>query len=322
MFVSSLYEREHILKRKNNLYKDIYKLENIMYCFDEICKNTRNKRRVAEFKSLKCVYISRIYNDLVNKTYEPGEFHVFFIYDPKKRRIVSQNMYDKLVNHLVSRYILYPAILPCLIDSNCASRPNKGTKYALGLYFKYRRILYNKYGEYYILKCDIKNYFGSININILKDKIKRKIKDKEATNIINKILDSDDILSIGFMTSQILGIFYLNDLDHFIKEKLHIKYYVRYQDDFLLMSNDKDYLKYCLDRIKEFLVKEKLLLNSKTRIYKNTNNFIFLGRNKYNRYAKCRLINRKIKQSKYKYFSGEINLNSLLCSHISYSSHI
>lgn len=133
---------------------------------------------------------------------------LFYIYDPKKRRIVSQNMYDKLVNHLVSRYILYPAILPCLIDSNCASRPNKGTKYALNLYYKYRTVLYNKYHVYYILKCDIKDYFGSININILKEKIKKRIKDKDALLIVNKILDSDNKLSIGFMTSQILGIFF------------------------------------------------------------------------------------------------------------------
>ena len=141
------------MKKYNNLYDNIYKLENIIYCFNEICKNTRNKKRVAEFKSLKCVYISRVYNDLKNKTYEPGKFNVFYIYDPKKRRIVSQNMYDKLVNHLVSRYILYPSILPCLINENCASRPNKGVKYALDLYYKYRRILYNNYksdGNYYV----------------------------------------------------------------------------------------------------------------------------------------------------------------------------
>lgn len=225
------------MKRKKDLYVNTYELENIMYCFNEICRNTRNKRRVEEFKSFKSVFISRVYNDLKNKTYTPGKFNVFYIYDPKKRRIVSQNMYDKLINHLVSRYILYPTILPCLIDSNCASRPNKGTSYALKLYYKYRNNMHNKYSTYYILKCDIKSYFASINIDILKNKIKRKIKDKDALDIINKILASDESMSIGFMTSQILGIFYLNDLDHYIKEELKIKCYCRYQDDFILMHN-------------------------------------------------------------------------------------
>ena len=96
------------MKRYNNLYSNIYKLDNIMYCFNEVCKNTKNKKKVNEFKSLKCIYISRVYNDLKNKKYKVGKFNIFYIYDPKKRRIVSQNMYDKLVNHLVSRIYCIP----------------------------------------------------------------------------------------------------------------------------------------------------------------------------------------------------------------------
>ncbi len=97
------------------------------------------------------------------------------------------------------------------------------------------------------------------------------------------------------MTNQILAIFYLNDMDHFIKEKLKIKYYVRYQDDFLLFHESKEYLRYCLQEIKNFLEKEKLQLNSKTRIYKNINNFLFLGRNIKGIYSRYRNIKRKIK---------------------------
>ena len=237
----------------------------------------------------------------------------------KKRRIVSQEMDDKLVNHLVSRYILYPTIMPCLMDSNCASRPNKGTSYALNLYYKFRYTLYNKYKDnYYILKCDIKGYFDNINIDILKDKIKKRIKDKDALNIIFKILDSDNKLSIGFMTSQILGIYYLNEMDHYIKEELKIKYYVRYQDDFILLHNDKDYLRECLNKIKIFLKKEKLELNNKTRIYKSTNNITFLGRNKYNKSVKYRSKLRKLKYKKHLHEIGKINLNNYLNSYLNY----
>jgi hypothetical protein len=286
----------------------------------EICRNTKNKSKVNRFISFKSIYITRVYKDLKDKTYTPGKFVTLYIYDPKKRRIVSQEMYDKLVNHLVSRYILYPALIPCLIDANCASRPNKGTKYALDLYYKYRKKLDRKYDNYYLLKCDIKSYFNSINISILKDKLKRKIKDKDALDIVSKILDSDDTMSIGFMTSQILGIFYLNDLDHYIKEELKIKYYVRYQDDFILMHQDKNYLKYCLSMIKQYVEKEDLELNSKTRIYKNTNNIIFLGRNKHNRNAKYRNKLRKLKQKKYLYETGKITLNSYLSSYINYKN--
>lgn len=146
------------------------------------------------------------------------------------------------------------------------------------------------------------NFFASIDHDILKEKLKRKIKDEDALKIIFDVIDSEpNGLGIGAMTSQILAIFYLNDLDHFIKEVLKIKYYVRYQDDFLLFHESKNYLKYCLDEIKKFLVKEKLSLNSKTRIYKNTDNFLFLGRNNRGNYARYRTVKRKIKKQLYLY---------------------
>lgn len=122
------------------------------------------------------------------------------------------------------------------------------------------------------------------------------------------------------MTSQVLAIFYLNDMDHFIKEKLKIKYYVRYQDDFLLFHPSKKYLKYCLSEIQAFLEKEKLQLNKKTRLYKNTNNFIFLGNNSKNQYCKYRDVKRKLKKKRYLYFSHKITLNSLACSIINYEA--
>ena len=120
------------------------------------------------------------------------------------------------------------------------------------------------------------------------------------------------------MTSQILAIFYLNDMDHFIKEHLKIKYYVRYQDDFLLYHPSKKYLKYCLSEIKNFLYKEKLTLNAKTRLFKSTNNFIFLGHNNKNQYSKYRNVKRKLRKKKYLYFNNKISLNSLAGSIINY----
>lgn len=106
-------------------------------------------------------------------------------------------------------------------------------------------------------------------------------------------------LNIGEMTNQVLAIFYLNDLDHFIKERLHIKGYVRYQDDFLVYSEDKEYLKKCKDMIEKYLAKEKLKYNPKTRIYNSNNNFIFVGRNKTGSYAKYRDARRRLRKRLY-----------------------
>ena len=297
------------MKRKNNLYQEICKMENIISAFDEVCKNVNNKNKVQNYKQYKCIYISRIYNILNNKTYEVGKYNVFTIYDPKQRRIVSQNLQDKVINHLVARHILYPSIMPCLIDQNVASRKGMGTHKGLEYAKEYNRKCKIKYKDYYILKCDISKFFASIDKEILKEKLKRKIKDKDAIDIVFKIIDSEENgLCIGTMTSQALAIFYLNDLDHYIKEVLKIKYYVRYQDDFLLFNESKEYLKYCFEKIKNFLEKEHLKLNGKSRIYKNTNNFIFLGRNNKGKYARYRSVKRKIKYRRYLYNYNKINL--------------
>lgn len=211
-------------------------------------------------------------------------------------------MQDKVINHLVARHILYPAILPCLLDVNVASRKGLGTSEGIRLAMNFHRICKVKYKTYYILK----------------KKLERQIKDKDALKIVFDIIDSEENgLSIGAMTSQVLAIFYLNDMDHFIKETLKIKYLIRYQDDFLLFHPSKQYLKYCLEELKKFLEKEKLVLNKKTRIYKSTNNFIFLGRKPNGNYAKYRDVRRKIKKRIHLYQTGEIKLtgvvNSIIC---------
>ena len=309
------------MKRKNSLYNNLLNLNNILNIYDEICRNVRNERRVIKLKEYKTSFVYEVYLDLLNKTYEVGPYNVFDIYEPKKRRIVSQGLHDKIINHLVARHILYPVIIPPLIPQNVASRPNMGTKKGYELYKKYRMSCNAKYKNYYILKCDISKFFASIDHDVLKGKLLKRIKDKDALNIVFKIIDSEATgLSIGSMTSQILAIFYLNDLDHYIKEKLKIKYYVRYQDDFLLFHPSKQYLTYCLSEIKSFLDKEHLSLNKKTRIYKNTDNFVFLGRNIQCKPVKYREIKRKLKRRYYLYRINAIDLQSLTSSLNCYSS--
>ena len=116
------------MKRASNLYKNIYDIDNIKKCFNEVCRNTKNKSKVNNYNDYRAIYINRIYNILKNKEYVVGPYNIFTIYEPKERRIVSQGMIDKTINHLVSRYILYPALITCLLDVIVASRPNMVTK--------------------------------------------------------------------------------------------------------------------------------------------------------------------------------------------------
>lgn len=259
------------MKRVDNLYSNILDLENINIVFNRICRNVKNRKKREHLKQYRRMYISRVYTILKNRAFKFGTYNTFTIYEPKKRIVVSLNLQDKIINHLISSFILVPALEPCLIDGNVASRKGFGTRKGLEMAYNFHRICKIKYEKYYILKCDISSFFKSIDHNILKQKLKKRIKDVEALEIIFKTIDGDKTgLNIGTTSSQILAVFFLNDLDHFIKEVLKIKYYVRYQDDFLLFHSSREYLKYCLKEIKKFLAKEKLTLNKKTRIYSNT----------------------------------------------------
>lgn len=309
------------MKRFSNLYENIYKPENIKACYREVMRNTKNKRQVYKLQNNADNVIRTIYEELKNERYVVGKYNVFIIYEPKQRIIVSQGMKDKIVNHLIAREILYPAILPCLVPFNVASRPGMGTKKALEYLERYRRQFAAKNKKYFMLKCDISRFFLSINHKILKKKVRRRIKDPKALKIVFDIIDSySSGIGIGSMTSQVLAIFYLNDLDHFIKEKLKIKGYIRYQDDFLLFSESREYLEYCLKEIKKFLEKEKLTLNGKTRIYSSNQNICFLGRNLYGQYAKRRTVRRKLKKRFYLMKEGKISLDSYIASRICYKN--
>lgn len=307
------------MKRVSNLYENIYKPENIKACYYEVMRNTKNKRQVHQLQKNADTVIRNIYEELKNEKYVVGKYNIFVIYEPKQRIIVSQGMKDKIINHLIAREILYPALLPCLVPYNVASRPGMGTRKALEYMDRYRKEFSAKSKKYFILKCDISRFFLSINHKILKKKLRKKIKDPKALKIVFDVIDSHDSgIGIGSMTSQVLAIFYLNDMDHFIKEELKIKGYIRYQDDFLLFSESKEYLEFCLEKIKEFLAKEKLVLNNKTRIYTSNQNICFLGRNLYGQYAKRRTVRRRMKRRRYLLKEGKISLNSYIASKICY----
>ena len=276
------------MKRVSNLYEQLFDLNYIFLNYEIVKKNTKNKQKINKFEENLSINILRII--YLIKNYQVNKYNMFIVYEPKKRLILSLNLYDKVINHMVAN-ILYDVLDKSLIDSNVAVRKNKGTAYALKLVKKYLA----EYHNYYVLKCDIAKYFYNIDHDILKRSLRNKIKDEKFLNLLDKIIDSTNQeyiikkaqemgfdyvnyhkgISIGCFTSQIFAIYYLNDLDHYIKEKLKIKHYIRYMDDFILIHSDKEYLKECLIKIKIFLIKYKLNLNNKTMISKN--NFTFLG---------------------------------------------
>lgn len=308
------------MKQVNSIYDNIVDTQKIMKMYDKRIRiNTKNKTKLLRFEYNYVSNIVYIKNILGDRKYIPGKYNIFIIKEPKLRLIMSQNIIDKIINHLVSEYLLVEVFDKTLIDSNIATRKNKGTDYGVKLLKKYIKKLNNN--KFYILKFDISKYFYNLDHEILKNIISKKIKDKDAINLLYKIIDSTDYsyinkrindlknreiekilnsnnldkerlineiksipeykkgkgLPIGNMSSQFLAILYLNELDHYIKEELKIKYYIRYMDDGILLHTDKEYLKKCLKKIEKILERYGLKLNNKTRIYSSDEGFEFLG---------------------------------------------
>ena len=308
------------MKRASNLYDKITNLKLIKTMYDKRVKlNTKNKLKIEKFDEYYSSNILRIKEILDSKNYKPGKYNLFLIKEPKVRLIMSQNIPDKIINHLVSQYFLVDVFDKCLIEENVATRINKGTHYGVK---KLKQYLKNNIDEkLYVLKFDITKYFFNLDHNVLKKIIRKKIKDKEALKILDTIIEStdDDYINkeivrlkqreilklkksnavnkeqliedinqiplckkgksapIGNMSSQAFAIIYLNELDHYIKEVLKPGLYIRYQDDGLLVSKNKEYLKQCLKEIDVIVRKYKLNLNRKTRIYSLDEGFEFLG---------------------------------------------
>lgn len=340
-------------KRKSkNIYSSAITYDNIYNMWKIIKRTCKNKREVFLFSLNLNTNIYYIYHVLKTKTYKPKPYRTFLIFEPKPRLVMSQTITDKIINHFVANYYLIPYMENSLIDSNVATRKNKGSSYAMKLIKKYyNKILINEQNkEIYALKIDVSKYFYTIDHEILLKKIQNKIEDKDVLNLIQIIIseaNSDYVnvsiknyndkfntsipyyqekkgLSIGAMTSQFLAIFYLNDLDHYIKEKLKCKYYIRYMDDFLILDTDKEKLKKIRTKIFEELEKIKLNVNKKSNIYKSSSGYVFLGY-KYkveNNRLKI-LFNKKTyykikRKLKYLYTKNKIQYNKSLASYYGY----
>ena len=179
------------MRKVGNLYHRITDIKNIKYIYDKYVRlNTKNKVAIEKFDEYYASNIARIKYILDNKLYKPGKYNIFLIKEPKVRLIMSQSITDKIINHLVSKYILESVFDRLLIDNNIATRVGRGTHYGINKLKTYLNIHINE--DLYILKYDIKKYFFNISHGLLKRIIRDNIKDNDAINIIDTIIDSTD----------------------------------------------------------------------------------------------------------------------------------
>ena len=258
----------------------VFTLENLYETHRRCRCSKQHKREVVEFEINLNRNLLDIQKSIFNKTFCVDKYRTFKIFEPKERVIESLSYKDRIVQNCLCNYLLRMRFEHMFVYTNGACRIGKGTDFCRNKLKEYLVDYYKKYGvDGYVLKCDISKYFASIDYNILENRLSKYF-DKDTMWLLRKFIrvgGRGNGIPIGNQTSQWFALFYLNEVDHFIKKTLKIKYYIRYMDDFILIHHDKDHLKYALCEIRKKLQDIKLLFNRKTKIYKLQEGVKFLG---------------------------------------------
>lgn len=261
------------LRRFVHTYDNIINLESVLCAWREFLKSKKKKEDVLLFRLRLTDNIYELFTELSNRTYCHGSYSRFTISDPKPREINKSSVRDRVVHHLLYK-ALYPYFDKKFIHDSYSCRLGKGTHKAMNRFRYFGRIVSkNNTRTCWVLKCDIRKFFASIDHGVLKSILEKHIEDKDILHLLYKIIDSFHTYSnpaiakneyiglpLGNLTSQLLVNIYMNEFDQYVKHKLKVKYYVRYADDFVVLSDDKDYLENLIWIFSSFLF-EKLKLS-------------------------------------------------------------
>ena len=275
-----------MLQKFIHTYDNIISTNNLLLAWQEFIKGKKNKKDVQEFYLRLMDNILDLHTDLKNKTYYHSSYKAFKINDPKPRDIHKAKVRDRIVHHLLYN-ALYPYFDRQFIHDSYSCRINKGTHKAILRFEQFhRKVSKNHTKQCYILKCDIKKFFASIDHSILKSILVRHIQDTDMLNLLSNIIDSFHTISkvarqdlatknciglpLGNLTSQLLVNIYMNEFDQYVKHKLKAKYYIRYADDFVFLSQNKEYLENLKNEISVFLNKNLKLQLHPNKVFIKT----------------------------------------------------
>ena len=281
------------MKRHGQLWEQVVSFKALLRAADTARKGKRFRPAVAAFHFDQERTLWQLHEELATKTYRPGAYRSFFIYEPKKRQISAAPYRDRVVHHALTA-VLEPIFERSFIADSYACRKGKGTHAAVARCQEFARRFR------YVLKADIQKFFPSVDHAILKALVARKIKDPDVLWLVAQIIDGsnrqeevqtyfpdDDLFTpaerrrgipIGNQTSQFFANVYLDPLDHFVRDRLGIAGYVRFVDDFLVFSDDKKRLAEIRERIGDLLVRLRLRLHpTKNVIFPVKDGIRFLG---------------------------------------------
>ncbi len=261
-----------------NFYSQIYDLFNLWQAFGKASKGRRSHPSVAAFEYKLESELIQLRDELQNETYQPGGYRSFTVHEPKRRKISAAPFRDRVVHHALMN-VVGPMLERKFIHDSYANQVGKGVHKALD------RCTYFMRRYSYVMPCDVKQFFPSIDHEILKSILSKTIQDPSAMKLIENIIASgegvlndeynmiyftgDDLFSInrprglpiGNLTSQFWANVYLNELDQFVKQKLKARAYIRYVDDFVLFSNNKTELVEWRNAVIDFLASLRLTLH-------------------------------------------------------------
>ena len=265
-------------------YQDIISVDNLLVAWKEFRNGKRTRVDVQIFERNLMENILQLSKDLETKNYKHSKYTVFKISDPKPRIIHKATVKDRLLHHALHR-MLYPVFDKYFIADSYSCRVNKGSHAALNRFRRfYFKVSKNNTRTAWVLKCDIRKFFASIDHQILIGMLQDYISDNNIvwllSNIINSFeLDANKGLPLGNLTSQLFANIYMDKFDSFVKYVLKVKFYIRYTDDFVFMSHDKNALVELLPKINDFLWKNLgLKLNEDKTVIKTVASGIdFLG---------------------------------------------
>ncbi len=257
--------------RLRHNFEDLISVENLLKAWQEFASGKRSKLDVQKFSADLFDNILQLHNQLANKTYRHGGYYNFNISDPKPRKISKASVQDRLVHHAVYR-VLYPFFERTFIADSFSCRIDKGTHKSVNRFLRmFRQASHNNTKGCWVLKCDIKKFFATIDHEILINILEKYIPDKDIIWLVRDIISSFSTspgvgLPLGNLTSQLFVNVYMNEFDQYVKHKLKARYYIRYADDFVFLSQDRNWLLRLLPDIRNFLYDRLKLAIHPTKI--------------------------------------------------------
>ncbi len=311
-----------------NIYYQIYKWENLVLAWQKARKHKTQKHYIIDFEQNLIENLQQLQFELMTFTYHPRKLKTFILRDPKTRKISKADFRDRIVHHALIN-IIQPIFERVFIYDSCANRKGKGNLFALKRFDKFKKcVSKNNTKKCFVLKADIKHYFAEVDHKILITFLERKINDVGVIELSKKILnnsgDNGVGMPLGNLTSQFFANVYLNELDYFIKQRLGVKHYIRYVDDFVILHEDRNQIELWKSKIEHYL-KYKLRLElhpQKSNIISLFRGIDFVGFRNFYHFKLLRKRNlKKIVLKLNQYENNEISYEKLLESFYGWNAY-